>query len=179
VDKAIQFRERNVVGIGIGGDERRGPAEWFKDAYARAKNNGLRLTAHAGETTGPECVAASINALGAERIGHGLSAVQSPELMKRMARERIPVEICLSSNVRTGCCAALKEHPLPRYVEAGMMVTLSSDDPAMFGTSLAKEYQIAQDVFGFTDEQLREFAKNSFRASFLTEERKREFLVRL
>ena len=178
VDKAIQFRDRNVVGIGIGGDERRGPAEWFKDAFTHAKKNGLRLTAHAGETTGPESIAASLDVLSAERIGHALSAVHSPALMRRLAQEQIPLEVCLSSNVRTGCCTSLKEHPLSRYVEAGMMVTLNTDDPTMFGTSLAREYQLAQDVFGLSDEQLREFAKNSFRASFLTEEKKKEFLAR-
>ena len=177
VDKAIQYRERNVIGIGIGGDERRGPAEWFREAFARAKKHGLRLTAHAGETTGPESIAASIDVLGAERIGHALSAVQSPELMRRMADTLIPVEICLSSNLRTGCCASLEQHPLKRYVDAGMMVTLNTDDPTMFGTSLAQEYQLAQDTFGFSDERLREFAGNSFRASFLSAEKKREFLA--
>ena len=177
VDKAIQYRERNVIGIGIGGDERRGPAEWFREAFARAKKHGLRLTAHAGETTGPESIAASIDVLGAERIGHGLSAVQSPELMRRMADTLIPVEICLSSNLRTGCCTSLEQHPLKRYVDAGMMVTLNTDDPTMFGTSLAQEYQLAQDTFGFSDERLREFAGNSFRASFLSAEKKREFLA--
>jgi aminodeoxyfutalosine deaminase len=176
VDKAIQLRERHAVGIGIGGDERRGPAEWFRDAYARARKHGLRLTAHAGETTGAETIAASLDVLGAERIGHGLTAVQSPELMKRMAEQRVPVEICLSSNVRTGCCSTLGEHPIRKYVDAGMMVTLNTDDPTMFGTSLAREYQLAQDQFGFSDEQLSQFARNSFRASFLPEERKREFL---
>ena len=179
VDKAIQFRDRNVVGIGIGGDERRGPAEWFRDSFARAKKHGLRLTAHAGETTGPESIAASMDVLGAERIGHGLSAVQSPELMRRMAEQRVPLEICLSSNVRTACCAALEQHPVRKYVDAGMMVTLNTDDPTMFGTSLAREYRLAQEVFGFSDEQLREFARNSFRASFLPEDEKREYLARI
>lgn len=178
VDKAIQFRDRNVVGIGIGGDERRGPAEWFKDTYARAKKNGLRLTAHAGETTGPESIVASLDVLGAERIGHGLSAVEDDALMRRMAVEKIPIEICLSSNVRTQCCALLEQHPVKKYVDAGMMVTLNTDDPTMFGTSLAREYQLAQDTFGFSDEQLREFARNSFRASFLPEQQKQEFLHR-
>jgi adenosine deaminase/aminodeoxyfutalosine deaminase len=178
VDKAIQLHDRNVVGIGVGGDERRGPAEWFRNAFARAKRHGLRLTAHAGETTGPESIEASLDVLGVERIGHGLSAAQSPDLMRRLAQEKIPIEICLSSNLRTGCCASIEQHPLKRFVDAGMMVTLNTDDPTMFGTSLEREYQLAQDAFGFSDEQLREFAKNSFRASFLPEERKQEYLSR-
>lgn len=176
VDKAIQFRDRNVVGIGIGGDERRGPAEWFRDAYARAQRHGLRLTAHAGETTGPESIRAALDVLGAERIGHGLSAVQDAALMRRLAEAKIPVEICLSSNVRTRCCAALKNHPLQQYVEAGMIVTLNTDDPAMFATTLSREYRLAQDTFGFSDEQLRRFARASFEGSFAGEDRKSELL---
>ena len=166
VDKAIQFRDRHVAGIGIGGDERRGPAEWFRESYARAKAHGLRLTAHAGETTGPASIRAAMDVLGAERIGHGLTAIEDPELMREMAERQIPIEICLSSNVRTGCCQSLEAHPLPKYVEAGMMVTLNTDDPAMFSTSLAREYQLAQNVFGFSDQQLRQFAENSLRARF-------------
>lgn len=179
VDKAIQFRERNVVGIGIGGDEQRGPAAWFRDAYARARKNGLQLTAHAGETAGPESIVASLDVLQAERIGHGLSAAHSPELMRRLAEEKIPLEICLTSNVRTGCCSSIEQHPVKRYVDAGIMITLNTDDPTMFGTSLAREYQIAQDVFGFSDEQLRDFARNSFRASFLSEAEKQRLLARI
>jgi aminodeoxyfutalosine deaminase len=179
LDKAIQFRERNVVGIGIGGDERRGPAEWFRDTYARAKRHGLRLTAHAGENTGPESIRAALDVLGAERIGHGLSAGDDPDLMRRMADEQVPVEICLSSNLRTNCCVALDRHPIKRYLDAGMMVTLNTDDPAMFGTTLSREYQLAQETFGFSDEQLRQFAANSFRSSFLPEAKKREYLKRI
>lgn len=177
VDKAIQFRDRNVIGIGIGGDERRGPPEWFRDAYARARHAGLRLTAHAGETTGSETIAASIDILGAERIGHGFTAIHDPALMKRMADLHIPVEICLSSNLRTGCCASLSQHPLRTYFDSGILVTLNTDDPSMFDTSLAREYQIAQQTFGFSDHQLAELARNSFHASFLPDDVKRRFLV--
>jgi adenosine deaminase/aminodeoxyfutalosine deaminase len=178
VDKAIQFRERNVVGIGIGGDERRGPAEWFRDAFARARQHGLRLTAHAGETTGPETIAASLDILGAERIGHALSAAQDPALMRRLAAQHVPVEICLSSNLRTGCCASLAQHPLKTYIDAGLVVTLNTDDPTMFDTTLSREFQLAQDTFGLSDDQLRTLARNSFRASFLPDDKKREFLHR-
>ena len=176
VDRAIQFRDRNVIGIGIGGDERRGPAEWFRDAYARAKRAGLRLTAHAGETTGPETITASIDILGAERIGHGLSAIRDAALIKRLAESQIPVEICLSSNLRTGCCPSLEHHPLSQYLDVGMVVTINTDDPTMFQTTLSREYQLAQDAFGLTDAQLAGLAANSFRASFLPDERKRKFL---
>ena len=177
-NKAIELRDRNVVAIGIGGDEARGPAEWFRDLYARARDNGLRLTAHAGESVGPESIRAAVEVLGAERIGHGLTAVQDRELMSQLAKSQLPVEICLISNLRTQCCAAAKQHPLKTYCEAGMMVMLNTDDPAMFETSLCHEYQVAQNTFRFTDEQLRELAMNSFRASFLPEDKKRQFLSR-
>ena len=179
VDEAIRYRERNVMAIGIGGDERRGPAEWFRETYARAAAAGLRLTAHAGESCGPESIAAALDVLRAERIGHGLTAQHDPELVERLRREQTPIEICVSSNLRTGCCAQLSDHPLRRYFDAGLNVVLNSDDPPMFGTTLAREYQIAQDVFGFSDAELRRLAANSFRASFLPEGRKRELLAAL
>ncbi len=177
-DKAIQLRDRNVVGVGIGGDEARGPAEWFRDLYARTRDKGLRLTAHAGESVGPESIRAAIEVLHAERIGHGLNAYRDPELLARLAEVQVPIEICLTSNLCTGCCAAIAEHPLKTYYDRGLLVTLNTDDPAMFEASLCGEYQLAQETFGFTDAQLRELAMNSFRASFLPEERKREFLAR-
>ncbi len=100
-DLAARLRDRNVVGIGIGGDEARGPSEWFRDLYKKAADNGLRLTAHAGETTGPESIWGAIN-IGAERIGHGLAAARDPELMEIMAEKQVPVEICITSNLAHG-----------------------------------------------------------------------------
>jgi len=117
--------------------------------------------------------------LKAERIGHGLSAWYDRELMAELVQRQVPIEICVSSNLRTGCCRRLEEHPLKLYFDTGIMVVLNSDDPAMFRTSLTHEYQLAQDAFGFTDEQLREMARNSFEASFLPAEKKIQFLDRL
>lgn len=177
VEKAIKFRDHNVVGIGIGGDERKAGPEMFDEVYAYAAEQGFRLTAHAGETVGPQSIRGALDILRAERIGHALHAWQDEELMQRLVAEQVPLEICISSNVRTGCCTAMQAHPVRRYFDAGAMVTLNSDDPEMFGTSLAREYQLAQNVFGFTNDQLRQMAKNSFISSFLTEEKKREFLA--
>jgi adenosine deaminase/aminodeoxyfutalosine deaminase len=172
---AARYKDRNVVGIGIGGDERRGPAEAFRDLYRKAADNGLRLTAHAGETTGPESVWAALN-IGAERLGHVLSAPADSELMEVLAERQIPAEICISSNVCTGCIKDIHQHPVRRLFDAGVMVTINSDDPPMFHTSLLREYEIAQDVFGFTDDHIRELARNSIEASFLSAERKVEVL---
>ncbi|MGB9074581.1 MAG: adenosine deaminase [Terriglobales bacterium] len=175
LDLAIQFRDRNVAGFGIGGDERQGPPELFKDVYARASSNGLHLTAHAGESAGPESIWGALN-LKAERIGHGLTAGQDPELMEELARRQVPIEICVTSNLRTGCCAELAQHPVRRYFDQGLMLTLNSDDPAMFRTSLVEEYQLVQGTFAFSDEHLRELARNSFEASFLPPQKKVQFL---
>jgi aminodeoxyfutalosine deaminase len=172
---AARYRDRNVVGIGIGGDEQKAPPELFRDAYAYAAAQGLRLTAHAGESAGPESIWGALN-LGAERIGHGLTAYQDPELIEELATRQIPVEICLTSNLRTGCCGKISDHPVRRYFDQGLMLTLNTDDPAMFATSLTNEYELAQTEFGFTDEHLRELSRNSFEASFLLPEKKLHFL---
>src|SRR6266536_1562769 len=172
---AARYRDRNVVAVGIGGDEQKAPPELFREAYAYATSQGLRLTAHAGESAGPESIWGALN-LGAERIGHGLTACQDPELIEELATRQIPVEICLTSNLRTGCCGKISEHPVRRYFDQGLMVTLNTDDPAMLATSITKEYELAQTEFGFTDEHLRELARNSFEASFLPPEKKLEFL---
>jgi len=163
------------VGVGIGGDEQKAPPELFRDAYTYAAGQSLRLTAHAGESAGPESIWGALN-LGAERIGHGLTASQDPELIEELAQRQIPVEICLSSNLRTACCAKISDHPVRKYFDQGLMITLNTDDPSMFGTSLNGEYELAQTEFGFSDEHLRELARNAFEASFLPAEKKLRFL---
>jgi adenosine deaminase/aminodeoxyfutalosine deaminase len=172
---AVRYKGPSVVGFGIGGDELKAPPELFRDVYAYAADQGLRLTAHAGENAGPGSVWGALN-LHAERIGHGLTAYQDPELVEELSRRQVPVEICLTSNLRTGCCTLMTDHPVRNYFDQGIMITLNSDDPAMFGTSLSREYQLAQEKFGFTDEHLRELARNSFEASFLAAEKKVNFL---
>jgi len=175
VDLAIQYRDRNVVAFGIGGDEQQGPAELFKDVYSRAADRGLHLTAHAGENAGPESIWGALN-LKAERIGHALTAEKDPELIEELAERQIPIDICVTSNLRTGCCADLAQHTVRRYFDQGLMLTLNTDDPAMFRTSLVEEYRLVQDTFGFSGEHLRELARNSFEASFLPAEKKVQFL---
>ncbi len=172
---AVRYQNRHVVGVGIGGDEVKGPPELFRGVYGYAEANGLRLTAHAGETAPAESIWGALN-LHAERIGHGLTAAQDADLVEELAYRQIPVEICLTSNLRTGCCKAITDHPVKTYFDQGIMVTLNTDDPALFGTTLAREYQLAQETFGFTDEHLRELARNSFEASFLPAEKKLELL---
>ncbi len=179
--KAADLRQHypSIVGVGIGGDEARGPAGQFRELYAEAKAAGLHLTAHAGESTGPIDGPASIWAavnLGAERIGHALAAQHDPELLEMLAERQIPLEINVTSNIRTGCCPAFDAHPLKQYFDAGLMVTLNSDDPPMFGSNLLEEYVLAHQTYGFTLDQMRELAANSVEASFLPPDRKLKLL---
>ncbi|GGG64470.1 adenosine deaminase [Edaphobacter dinghuensis] len=171
----LQPKYPSIIGIGIGGDEARGGADLFRELYAEAKQAGLRLTAHAGESVGPESIWSAIN-IGAERVGHALSAQHDPELIEILAEKQIPLEINVTSNIRTGCCSSFDEHPLRQYFDSGLMVTLNSDDPPMFGSNLLEEYVLAQERYGFSLEQMREFAANSVEASFLPPERKLELL---
>jgi aminodeoxyfutalosine deaminase len=161
----------SVVGIGIGGDEARGPAQDFRELYQEAKAAGLHLLCHAGESCGPQSIWAALN-IGAERIGHALTAQQDPDLIEVLAQRQIPLELNITSNLRTGCCPSLLEHPAKLYFEEGLMVTLNSDDPPFFGANLLDEYLLAHRDFEFSLDQLRELAANSIEASFLAPDRK-------
>ncbi|WP_130419003.1 adenosine deaminase [Edaphobacter modestus] len=178
--KAAELKKKypSIIGIGIGGDEARGPADQFRDLYKEAKDAGLRLTAHAGESVGPESVWSAIN-IGAERIGHALAAQHDAELIEVLARKQIPLEINITSNIRTGCCKGFDEHPVKEYFESGLMITLNSDDPPMFGSNLLGEYVLAQERYGFTLDQMRELAANAVEASFLDPARKLALLQRV
>jgi len=177
VELAVSLEAPSVVGFGIGGDERRAGPELFTEVFAEARAHGLHLTCHAGETTGPESIRGALDLLKAERIGHALTLVEDAALLDRCVREEVPLEICLSSNLRTGGCADLKTHPLRQYFDAGAVVTLNTDDPEMFQTSLCREYQLAHDALGFSREELRQVAANSIRASWMPAERKRALLA--
>ena len=176
---AAKFRSRGVVAFGIGGDEARGPAELFPEIFRQARDLGLHLTAHAGEAAGPESVRHAVELLGAERIGHGLTAARDPSVMALLRERGIPLEVCLSSNVSTGVLDRLENHPLPLFLANGVTVTLNSDDPAMFGTSLEREMRLAAQTFGLTHGQLRGLMENAARAAFLPEGEKTNLLQEL
>jgi adenosine deaminase/aminodeoxyfutalosine deaminase len=162
---AAERMDRGVVALGIGGSEERGQTEWFTEVFAFAKNAGLRLVAHAGESTGPESVWAALK-LGAERIGHGIAAARDAELMRQLRERDIPLEICLTSNLVTGVVKSLEEHPLRRLYDAGVPIVLNTDDPAMFGCTLTSEYRLAARQFGFSEAEMRGIAENGFRYAF-------------
>jgi adenosine deaminase/aminodeoxyfutalosine deaminase len=168
--KAIAMRPQfpSIVGIGLGGDERRTASEPFRAIFAEAAAAGLRLTNHAGETTGSGAIWEALS-IGSERIGHALSAGQDTGLLLELRERQTPLELNPTSNLRTGVCPSWQMHPLRQYFERGLLVTLNSDDPALFGADLAQEYLLAHTEQGFTREELRALAANSFRASFLPE----------
>ena len=162
---AAERVDQGVVAFGIGGSEARGPAEWFTEVFAFAREAGLHLTAHAGESMGPESICAALE-LGAERIGHGIAAAEDARLMEHLRSRDIPLEICITSNLVTGVVKRVEDHPLRRLFDAGVPITLASDDPAMFGCTLTGEYRLAAEKFGFTKAELRGIAENGFRYAF-------------
>lgn len=173
----LRGRFPSIVGVGIGGDEVAGPAEDFRDVYAEARQAGLRLTAHAGEASGPvkgpEEIRSALD-IGTERVGHGLDAQHDDTLLAELAEGQTPIEINITSNILTGGCKSVKEHPLPKYLDKGMMCMLNSDDPAMFGSWCLDEYLLAHEQLDLDLETMRRLARNSILSSFLCEDRKRE-----
>jgi aminodeoxyfutalosine deaminase len=178
--KAAEMRAHfpSIIGIGLGGDERRRGSAAFAALYAQAAASGLRLTNHAGETTGPEAIWEAL-AIGSERIGHALSAIDDPRLLEELKARDIPLELNPSSNVRTGVCSSFAAHPLRHYFDMGLLVTLNSDDPAFFASDLANEYLLAHTVQDFSPDNLRKLAANSFSASFLPESDKTQWISRI
>jgi adenosine deaminase/aminodeoxyfutalosine deaminase len=168
----------SIIGIGLGGDERRTGSAPFRELYENARKAGLRLTNHAGETTGPEGIWEALS-IGSERIGHALSAIQDPKLLQELKVRSTALELNPTSNLRTGVCPSFSAHPLRQYFNAGLLVTLNSDDPAFFGSDLANEFLLAHTQQNFTREELRQLAANSIRASFLPNPEKARWASRI
>ncbi len=156
-----------VTGFGMAGDERMDRPLVFKRAFDIARDGGLGLTVHAGEFGGPESVREALDHLKVSRIGHGVRMIEDPDLVKRIAEEGIVLEVCPASNVALNVYDNLKSHPLRRLQEAGVIVTLNSDDPPHFHTSLENEYRIAADDFGYTQDELLGFTNNAINAAFV------------
>ncbi|HEX3468747.1 MAG TPA: adenosine deaminase [Candidatus Elarobacter sp.] len=170
VREALALRDLGVLGIGLGGDEARFPPEQFERAYAIARDGGLHAVAHAGEAAGPASVRAAVEVLHAERIGHGVRAVEDPATVELLAERGIALEICPTSNRLTGAAPAGAVHPLGALDAAGCVVTIDADDPALFGTTLLDEYRYVAETFG--EDALVRFARNAIDASFAIPEAK-------
>jgi aminodeoxyfutalosine deaminase len=162
-----RIRPEGLVSFGLGGPEIGVPRPQFKPYFDRAIAAGLRSVPHAGETTGPETVWDALRELRAERIGHGTSAARDPKLLAYLAEHRIPLEVCPTSNIATRAVATLEEHPIRAFVDAGVLVTVNSDDPPMFGTDLNAEYAVAARLLDLDERGVAALAKNAVEASFL------------
>ncbi len=179
LDTALRLQPAGLVSFGLGGPEIGVPREQFAPHFQQAIAAGLHSVPHAGESTGPETIWDSINHLGAERIGHGIAAAQDPALMAHLAEHGITLEVCPTSNVRTRSVPSLAEHPLPALVAAGVPVTINSDDPPMFSTTLNHEYEVAAELLGLDDQGIADLARASVRSSFADDATKAAILAEI
>jgi adenosine deaminase len=167
-----EVKDCGVVGIGIGGSEHEYPPEPFELLYRDARNMGFRTNAHAGEASGTQSVWGAINQLRVHRIGHGTRVYEDPELMDYIAENEIPIELCPMSNIRTGVVNSIREHPIRKYFEHGLIISVNTDDPKMFNTSLADEYRLLVQNCGFSKQEICEIILLGIRSSWLSEEKK-------
>jgi len=170
---AVRHREDGIFAVGLGGDERH-PPERYRDLFREAREAGLRSLPHAGETAGPESVRGAIDALGADRIGHGFRVLEDAALVEEVRERGIPLDVCPTSNVMTKVVPTIEEHPLPLLLEAGLHVTVNDDDPSMFSSHLTDEFAKLRHVFGSSDETLAGIALSGVRASFADDRTKVE-----
>ncbi|WP_374456313.1 adenosine deaminase [Nocardioides sp.] len=166
LEYALGHRTDALVGFGLGGPEIGVPRAQFREHFDLARAAGLRSVPHAGETTGPETVWESVRLLGAERIGHGCSAAQDPELLAHLAEAGIALEVCPTSNIATRAVDRIEDHPLRTFVEAGVTVTINSDDPPMFSTTLNNDYEVAAGLLGLDETGVADLARAAVAASF-------------
>ena len=176
---ALKQQPAGLVSFGLGGPEAGVPRSKFAPYFAQAHAAGLHSVPHAGESTGPESIWDALRHLGAERIGHGIAAAQDPELLKYLAATGTVLEVCPTSNVRTRSVSSLAQHPLPALIDAGVQVTINSDDPPMFDTTLTQEYEVARDLLGLDDAGVVELARAAVRASFAEEPVKAAILAEI
>ncbi len=167
VEAAIACRDRGVVALDLAGDEAHRPGELFVAHFRRARDAGLHVLAHAGEAAGPESVRQAVEELGAERIGHGVRAIEDPAVVELLARRRVPLEVCPTSNVHTSTVPSYDAHPLRRLMAAGVVATLNTDDPSISGIDLPHEYRVARQRMGLGDAELAALQRNALAAAFL------------
>ncbi len=168
-----EVKDVGVIGIGIGGSEHEFPPEPFKSLYEEARLMGFRTTAHAGEAAGSESIWGAIRHLQVDRIGHGTRAREDPELLDYLQEHRIPLELCPMSNVRTGVVSDITEHPIREYFERGLVISVNTDDPTMFGTALDREYELLAQECGFTRQEMCRLILLGIESSWLSEDRKK------
>ncbi|PIJ59327.1 adenosine deaminase [Erwinia sp. OLMDLW33] len=171
LDGLLAHRD-SITALDLAGDELGFPGSQFLSHFNRARDAGLRITVHAGEAAGPESIWQAIRELGAERIGHGVKAVQDPALMEFLAQHGIGIESCLTSNIQTSTVASLAQHPLKAFLDHGILATINTDDPAVQGIEIGHEYEIAAPAAGLGREQMRVAQENSLKIAFLSDAEK-------
>ena len=169
-----EVRQQGVIGIGLGGSEQNFPAQLFKPVFAEARQLWFHTTAHAGEAAGSESVWAALESLHVERIGHGIRAIEDPELVRTLATLRTPLEVCPISNLRTGVVKTIEEHPIRKLFDRGVVITVNTDDPKMFGNSLAEEYAVLINSLGFTKNEIKGLILQGIRSSWLEDSEKQD-----
>lgn len=169
---AAAAQDRGVVALGLGGPEQGNPPQDYARAFALAREAGLHSVPHAGELAGPESVWGALQALGAERLGHGVRCIEDPALVAYLREQQVPLEVCPTSNLCLGVYPSYADHPLRRLWDLGLYVTVNSDDPPMFNTDLVREYRALVDHMGFTVEELERLSLAALGASFLPAGRK-------
>lgn len=179
LEVATKLRPDGLVSFGLGGPELGVPRDQFAPHFRAALAEGLHSVPHAGESAGPESISAALDQLGAERIGHGIAAARDPELLGRLQADGITLEVCPTSNVRTRSVPSLAEHPLPALVAAGVPVTINSDDPPMFSTTLNAEYAIAAELLALDSDGVADLARTAVRASFRDDAGKQALLAEI
>jgi adenosine deaminase len=172
LENAIRNRRHGVVAWSIGGDEAFFPPEPFAEVYQAARKAGLHTMAHAGEVVGPISVWGAMEALGCERLGHGIRSIEDANLLERLRERRVTLDISPTSNVRTGAVASFAEHPIRRLFDAGVLITVNTDDPTFFNTTLTDEYRLLVREYGFDADSISQLIFNSVQASFLPEQEK-------
>jgi adenosine deaminase len=173
-----EVKHQGVVGIGIGGSEQAFPPEPYAAVYREARERGFRTSAHAGEAAGPESVWGALRSLEVDRIGHGTRAIEDPQLVAFLAERRVPIEACPISNLRTGVVPSLAAHPIRALFDAGVMVTVNTDDPKMFHTSLEDEYDALATHLGFTWSDVTTLNRHALAAAWCGDEEKRRLSAR-
>jgi len=171
-----EVQSLGVIGIGIGGSEQHHPPEPFQAVYEEARRLGFHTSAHAGEAAGAASIWGAIHGLQVERIGHATRAIEDESLLDYLAGAQLPLEICPLSNVRTGVVASVQAHPVRKYFERGLFITINTDDPKMFGNSLADEYRLLETQFMFSRDELRALILQGIRAAWLPAEKKQELI---
>jgi adenosine deaminase len=177
LEEVNEVKQLGVIGVGLGGSEHDYPPEPFKEVFTMARQKGFHTSAHAGEAAGPESVWGAIHHLQVDRIGHGTRAVEDDELMDYLVEHGIPIEMCPLSNVRTGVVKSYAEHPVRQFFERGVILNINTDDPMMFGNSLAEEYGLLAEKKGFVRAEIKQLVLNGIHMSWMPEKRKREMIM--